>query len=138
MLLIWHSGGVDPVTGHQLPGFGPGTDIEAPQAVALGATIDSVVKGNVPVAKFFAGGIIGGILSFTSIPGLGVIMGISMYLSMKYILPYGLGSIISLFVKRRKGKTWAEDKGVPFAAGLILGEALMIIIFALLTVSGIL
>jgi putative OPT family oligopeptide transporter len=138
MLLIWNSGGVDPVTGHSLPGFGPGTDIEAPQAVALGATIDSVVKGNVPAQKYLAGGIIGALLSFTGIPGLGVIMGIAMYLSIKYILPYGLGSILYLLVARRMGKEWAEKWGVPFAAGLIVGEALLIITFAMLTVTGVL
>ncbi len=137
MLLIWNSGGTDPVTGAKLPGFGPGTEIEAPQAVALGATIDAVQNGDVPVAKFITGAIIGGALSFTAIPGLGVIMGISMYLSMKYILPYGLGSIISVLLIRRKGKKWSEKWAVPFAAGLILGEALLIIIFALLKVGGV-
>jgi putative OPT family oligopeptide transporter len=136
MLLIWNAGGIDSVTGEKIPGFGPGTEIEAPQAVALGATIDAVIQGDVPVEKFLAGGIIGALLSFTAIPGLGVIMGIAMYLSMKYILPYGLGSIISIILLKKKGKGWVEDKGLPFAAGLILGEALLTIIFALLTVSG--
>ena len=138
MLLIWNSGGVDPVTGVQMPGFGPGTDIEAPQAVALGATIDSVIDGDVPTSKFLAGGIIGALLSFTSLPGLGVIIGISMYLSIKYILPYGLGSLLSIILARRKGKDWTEKWGVPFSAGLIVGEALLIIIFAMLTVLGVL
>ena len=137
MLLIWNSGGVDPVTGARLPGFGPGTDIEAPQAVALGATIESVVQGNVPADKYLAGAILGGLLSFSGIPGLGVIMGIAMYLSIKYILPYGLGSIINLVLVHRKGKEWTESQGVPFAAGLIVGEALLIIVFALLTVTGV-
>ncbi len=137
MLLIWNSGGTDPLTGHKLPGFGPGTDIEAPQAVALGATIDSVIKGNVPVQKYLAGGILGALLSFSGIPGLGVIMGIAMYLSIKYILPYGLGSLIYLLVAWKFGKEWAEKWGVPFAAGLIVGEALLIITFAMLTVSGV-
>ncbi len=136
MLLIWNSGGTDPVTGAKLPGFGPGTEIEAPQAVALGATIDAVVSGNVPTDKFLAGGIIGAALSFTSIPGLGVIMGIAMYLSMKYILPYGLGSLLNILIVFWKGKEWAEKWGVPFAAGMIVGEALLIITFALLTVFG--
>ncbi|MCF6270350.1 MAG: OPT/YSL family transporter [Melioribacteraceae bacterium] len=138
MLLIWNSGAIDPTTGVKLPGFGPGTDIEAPQAVALGATIDSVIDGNVPTSKFLAGGIIGALLSFTALPGLGVIIGISMYLSIKYILPYGLGSLLSIIIARRKGKEWTEKWGVPFSAGLIVGEALLIIIFAMLTVLGVL
>ncbi len=136
MLLIWNSGGVDLATGQQLPGFGPGTEIEAPQAVALGATIDGVIKGNVPSQKYLAGGIIGALLSFSGIPGLGVIMGIAMYLSIKYILPYGLGSLIYMLIVWRIGKERTEKWGIPFAAGLIVGEALLIITFAMLTVTG--
>ncbi len=138
MMLIWNSGAIDPATGAKLPGFGPGTDIEAPQAVALGATIDAVVDGDVPTEKYVSGAILGALLSFSGISGLGVIMGIAMYLSIKYILPYGLGSIINLIFVRRKGKEWTERWGVPFAAGLIVGEALLIIVFALLTVGGVL
>ncbi|MBU0474369.1 MAG: OPT/YSL family transporter [Bacteroidetes bacterium] len=138
MMLIWNSGAIDAVTGAKLPGFGPGTDVQAPQAVALGATIDSIIQGNVPGDKFLAGGIIGALLSFSGIPGLGVIMGIAMYLSIKHILPYGLGSILNLIVVWKKGKDWSEKWGVPFAAGLIVGEALLIIMFAFLTVSGVL
>ena len=65
-------------------------------------------------------------------------MGIAMYLSIKHILPYGLGSIINLIIVRKKGKDWSEKWGVPFAAGLIVGGALLIIVFAFLTVSGVL
>lgn len=137
MMLIWNSGAIDPVSGTHLPGFGPGTDIEAPQASALGATIDSVVEGNIPAEKYFTGAILGALLSFSGIPGLGVIMGIAMYLSIKYILPYGLGSLLNMLVARRKGKEWTERWGVPFAAGLIVGEALLIIVFAMFTITGI-
>ncbi len=137
MMLIWNSGAIDPASGNRLPGFGPGTEIEAPQAVALGATIDSIVEGDVPVQKYLAGGLLGVLLSLSGIPGLGVIMGIAMYLSIKYILPYGLGSLLNLYVVRKKGKEWAERWGVPFSAGLIVGEALLIIVFALLTVTGV-
>jgi putative OPT family oligopeptide transporter len=137
MLLIWNSGAITPITGARLPGFGPGTNIQAPQAAALGSTIDSIVKGNIPGNKFLAGGVLGALLAFSGIPGLGVIMGIAMYLSLKNILPYGLGSILNLIVVRKKGKDWSEKWGVPFAAGLIVGEALLIIVFAFLTISGV-
>lgn len=136
MMLIWNSGGTDPLSGQHLPGFGPGTNIEAPQASALGMTIDSVVGGDIPMEKFAIGGILGVLLSLAGIPGLGVIMGISMYLSIKYILPYGIGSLISIYMKKKKGFSWIEDKGIPFASGLVVGEALLIIIFALIKIAG--
>ena len=137
MLLIWNSGGEIAETGERLPGFGPGTKIEAPQATALGMTIDSVISGDVPREKFMAGGIIGMLLSFSGISGLGVVIGIAMYLSIRYILPYGLGAMISIYLKRKKGVEWSENNAIPFAAGLIVGEALLTIIFAILKMAGI-
>ncbi len=136
MLLIWHSGEIS-ATGEKRPGFGPGTKIEAPQATALGMTIDSVIGGDVPKDKFLAGSIIGMLLSFSGISGLGVIIGIAMYLSIKYILPYGLGAMISIYLKRRKGVAWSEKNAIPLAAGLIVGEALLTIIFAMLKMAGV-
>ncbi len=137
MLLIWNSGGVNPATGEKLPGFGPGTAIEAPQATALGLTIDSVIGGNVPKEKFLAGGILGILLSFSGISGLGVIIGISMYLSLKYILPYGVGSILAIYLKRKKGLQWSENVAIPVAAGFVVGEAFLTIVFAILKMAGV-
>ncbi len=137
MLLIWNSGAVNPQTGQKLPGFGPGTSIEAPQATALGLTIDSVVGGQVPKEKFLAGGILGALLSFSGISGLGVIIGISMYLSLKYILPYGVGSLLAIYLKHKKGLNWSENVAIPVAAGLVVGEAFFTILFAILKMAGV-
>jgi uncharacterized oligopeptide transporter (OPT) family protein len=137
MVLIWNSGGVNPTTGVKQPGFGPGTAIEAPQATALGLTIDSVIGGNVPKGKFLAGGLLGVLLSFSGISGLGVIIGISMYLSLKYILPYGVGSILAIYLRRKKGLEWSENVAIPVAAGLVVGEAFLTIIFAILKMAGV-
>ncbi|HUU28262.1 MAG TPA: OPT/YSL family transporter [archaeon] len=115
----------------QAYGFGPGTNIAAPQAQALDAAINGVVGGNVPMDKYVTGALIGGVLSATPIGGLGVLVGLSMYLPLLYILPYGLGCALNLVFGRAKGSRWVENNGIPVAAGLIVGDAIVGVIFAI-------
>ena len=69
--------------------------------------------------------------------GLGVLVGLSMYLPIIYILTYGIGCVINMGVCAVKGKTWAEEWGVPFSAGLIVGEAVLsLIINAVVLMMG--
>jgi len=115
-------------------GFGAGTNIPAPQAQALDAAISGVVGGNVPLDKYLTGALIGGVLSAGTISGLGVLVGLSMYLPLLYILPYGLGCTLNLVTGRLRGERWVENYGVPIAAGLIVGDAIVGVIFAIVTV----
>ena len=112
--------------------YGIGTEkVPAPQAVALKGVIDTIVGGNVPIVKYTLGALIGGALSATGIPGLGVLIGISMYLPITYILPYSLGCIANVIVSKVKGAKFVEEWGVPFAAGLVVGEAMVTLVIAL-------
>ncbi|MEA1997540.1 MAG: OPT/YSL family transporter, partial [Gemmatimonadota bacterium] len=115
-------------------GFGPGTNIEAPQAQALDAAISGVVGGDVPMDKYFTGALIGGVLSASPISGLGVLVGLSMYLPLLYILPYGLGCVVNLISSRIKGTRWVENTGIPLAAGFIVGDAVVGVVYAIITV----
>ena len=78
----------------------------------------------------------GALLSFSGLAGLGVLVGLAMYLPLMYLLPYGLGCLIQMWLTKRKGAAWTENMGVPFAAGLIVGEGLLGIIFAGIQVLG--
>jgi uncharacterized oligopeptide transporter (OPT) family protein len=111
----------------QIP-IGPGTDTVAPQAQALEAVITGVQGGEMPYALYGLGALLGVLLGLGAFPGLGVLVGLSMYLPIFYILTYGLGCIINIIVGRIKGRTWAEEWGVPFCAGLIVGEAMLALI----------
>jgi putative OPT family oligopeptide transporter len=115
-------------------GFGPGKQLTAPQAQALDAAISSVVGGDVPYEKYGAGALIGGALSVSGVHGLGVLMGLSMYLPMAYILPYGLGCLLNMLSLRMRGAVWTEEKAVPVMAGLMVGEAILGLVIALLMV----
>jgi len=105
--------------------MGVGTETEAPQAEALRAVINGVQGGDMPYVLYGLGALLGLLLGLGSFAGLGVLVGLSMYLPFIYISTYGIGCITNIVVARVKGKRFAEDWGVPLAAGLIVGEALL-------------
>ena len=106
-------------------GFGEGSALPAPQAGALMGIIDAVSSGNVPVDKYAMGGVVGALLGAAPVPGLGVLVGLAMYLPFSITLGYGLGNLTQMVLEKTKGPAFCRHKLVPFAAGLIVGEALM-------------
>jgi len=111
-------------------------ELGAPQAGALKSAIQIVQQGDVPVGKYAGGAILGLVVSFLVSPGLGVMVGLSMYLPFEYMIVFGIGGILNILISRRKGVRWAEDKGVPLAAGLIVGDALVGVLFAIYEVAS--
>ena len=105
-------------------GFGEGTSLPAPQAGVLMGIINGLKTGVIPMDKYVLGGGIGILLAAAPISGLGVMIGLAMYLPFSITLGYGLGCLIQIFIQKKKGTHFAEHKLVPFAAGLIIGEAL--------------
>lgn len=114
-------------------GFGPGTNIPATQAVALQQMIEAIQGGQVPVDKYAVGALVGALLTFATGGGLGVLVGLSMYLPVNYILPYGVGCALSMYAARRPGgKMWIANVGIPVAAGLLVGDSLAGVVFSFL------
>ncbi|MFI4854824.1 MAG: OPT/YSL family transporter [Phycisphaerales bacterium JB065] len=105
--------------------IGPGTDTSAPQAQALQAVITGVQGGAMPYALYGFGTVLGALLGLGAFSGLGVLVGLSMYLPFYYIATYGVGCIINMIVSKAKGPRWAEEWGVPLAAGFIVGDAVL-------------
>ncbi|MBM74860.1 MAG: peptide transporter [Proteobacteria bacterium] len=131
--LLWSSGP------NGSGGFGEGTDLPAPQAGALMGIIDGVLNGNIPIDKYVMGGLIGLLLGAAPMSGLGVLIGLAMYLPFSITLGYGIGCIISIVLVNKKGIPFYQNKLVPLSAGLIVGEALMGVghtIYELLVVGG--
>ncbi len=106
-------------------GFGEGTALPAPQAGALMGIIDAVQSGNVPTDKYVMGGIVGALLGAAPMSGLGVLIGLAMYLPFSITLGYGVGCLTNMYIMKKKGSAFVEHKLVPLAAGLIVGEALL-------------
>ena len=116
--------------------YGLGSEqLPAPQAQALASTIDGILGGDVPTEKYMAGAVLGGVLSAV-MGGLGITVGLGFYLPFNIVLTYSLGTLAREVSNRVKGNTWSEEVGIPIAAGLIIGEALvgvgnaLVIVFA--------
>jgi putative OPT family oligopeptide transporter len=98
--------------------------LPAPQAQALASTIDGIMGGDVPTEKYAAGAVLGGVLS-ALMGGLGITVGLGFYLPFNIVLTYSLGTLARELSDRFRGKNWSEQIGIPVAAGLIVGEALV-------------
>lgn len=110
--------------------------LKAPQAGALRAAIDIVQSGDVPLGKYLAGAAIGLFVSLLVSPGIGVMVGLSIYLPFEYMIVFGIGGLLCVFFTRRKGAHWVEDTALPVAAGLIVGDALVNIGDAIVEVAS--
>jgi putative OPT family oligopeptide transporter len=98
--------------------------LPAPQAQALASTIDGIMGGDVPTQKYAAGAVLGGVLS-ALMGGLGITVGLGFYLPFNIVLTYSLGTLSREIADRTRGQNWSEQTGIPIAAGLIVGEALV-------------
>ena len=87
--------------------------------------IDGILGGNVPTEKYLAGAGLGALLSASGIGGLGILVGLGFYLPFNIVLTYTIGTILRVGMDWRLGKSFSEDVGIPIAAGLIVGEALV-------------
>ena len=128
--LLW-SGGPDGANG-----FGPGTPLPAPQADALRGMVTGVVEGNVPLDKYAAGTAIGAALAVFPIGGLGVLVGLAMYLPFDITLGYGIGCVTSMVLEKKRGRRFYSDLIVPLAAGFIVGEALTSLTLTMVRLVG--
>jgi len=116
--------------------YGLGSEkLPAPQGQALASMISGILGGNVPVAKYIAGGVLGALLSSSGMGGLGVLVGLGFYLPFSIVLTYSIGLLIRILVDWKKGgQGFSHNVGIPFAAGLIVGEALVGVGYAMYNV----
>ncbi len=98
--------------------------LPAPQGQALASMVEGILGGDVPTQKYMAGAVLGGLLSAV-IGGLGITVGLGFYLPFNIVLTYSLGTLSRELADRYRGKSWSENIGIPVAAGLIVGEALI-------------
>ena len=110
-------------------GFGSGTNLPAPQGAALAGIIESLSEEDggksVPVDKYAMGTVIGLLLGAAPMSGLGVLVGLAMYLPFYITFGYGIGCLLQMAIQKSQGVAFCEHRLVPFAAGLIVGEAMI-------------
>ena len=105
--------------------------LPAPQGQALASMIEGIRGGDVPYRKYVAGAVLGALLSATGIGGLGVQVGLGFYLPFSIVLTYTLGAVARELTDWRGGQHFSESVGIPVAAGLIVGEGVVGVGFAL-------
>lgn len=111
-----------------------GEKLGAPQATVLKSMLEGILNGNVPVYKYLAGAGLGTLLSLTGIGGLGIQVGLGFYLPFYIVLTYTIGTLARIVSDKVKGKHFSEQTGIPFAAGLIIGEGVIGVGFAIVSV----
>lgn len=99
--------------------------LPAPQGAALATVINAIVDENVPSWRYTAGAGLGGLLAFSGLGGVGVQIGLGFYMPFNIVLTYTIGCFSRIFADKYSGRKWVHDKGIPVAAGLIVGEALI-------------
>lgn len=99
--------------------------LPAPQGTALASMIEGIVEQDVPAYRYVAGGGLGAVLSFSGLGGIGVLIGLGFYMPFDIVLTYTIGNVLRILSDRFAGKRFSEQVGVPIAAGLIVGEALV-------------
>jgi len=102
-----------------------GTALPAPQGAALASMIEGIVGGNVPVDKYLAGGGLGLLFALSGLGGIGVLVGLGFYMPFNIVLTYTVGNFLRMAADRWKGRHFIDDVGIPIAAGMIVGEALV-------------
>ena len=99
--------------------------LPAPQATALAGVMEGIVGGDVPAFRYAAGAGLGAILAFSGLGGIGVLIGLGFYMPFNIVLTYTVGNVIRMVADKVKGHAFVENVGIPVAAGLIVGEALV-------------
>jgi len=99
--------------------------LPAPQGAALASMVQGIVEQDVPTYRYVAGGGLGAALSFSGLGGIGVLIALGFYMPFSIVLTYTIGNILRISSDRFAGKRFSEQVGVPIAAGLIVGEALV-------------
>jgi len=119
---------------HEAYGLG-GDKLPAPQGQALASMVNGIIGGDVPSQKYLAGAGLGALLSLAS-PGLGITVGLGFYLPFSIVLTYSIGTLLRVLSDWKLGDKFAEDTGIPIAAGVIVGEALVGVGFAVYMILG--
>ena len=106
--------------------YGIGSDkLPAAQASALASVIEGLVDGDVPDYRYTAGGVLGFLLAVSGLGGIGVMVALGFYMPFNIVLTYTFGCCLRILCNKTAGHRWAEEFGIPIAAGLIVGEALV-------------
>ena len=73
-------------------------------------------------------------MALSGLGGIGVLIALGFYMPIQIALTYTLGNILRISADKVMGSKWSHETGIPIAAGLIVGEALVGVGHALIKV----
>ncbi len=111
-------------------------ELPAPQGTALATTIQGLIDQNIPIYRYVAGGILGFGLAASGLGGIGVMVALGFYMPFSIVLTYTIGCTLRMLTDKYAGKPFSENVGIPIAAGLIVGEALVGVGIAIVKIFG--
>ena len=106
-------------------GFGPDGGLEAPQATAMKTLVEGVMTGDIPWTLIGSGLLAGVVVELLGVSSLPFAIGI--YLPPALTLPIMVGGVTKWMV----GGGMADEKGILYASGLVAGDAIVGIGWAL-------
>jgi uncharacterized oligopeptide transporter (OPT) family protein len=113
--------GNDPLTAPQAQAIKAAIELLAP---APDATLAQQALADATRLRYAVGAAVGLTLTLGAGGGLGVVLGLSMYLPMSVTLTYFIGCAITVWTEKKYGRDWVEERGIPLAAGWLVGEGL--------------
>jgi len=117
--------------------YGLGSEkLPAPQGQALASMVEGIVGGDVPTYRYGAGAGLGLLFALSGLGGIGVLVGLGFYMPFAIVLTYTIGNFLRIGADKAFGKSWVEGTGIPLAAGLIVGEAMVGVGDAMFIVFG--
>jgi putative OPT family oligopeptide transporter len=99
--------------------------LPAPQAQALASVTEGILNDNVPAFRYTAGAGLGLLLALSGLGGIGVLIALGFYMPFQIALTYTIGNILRVASDKVCGTKFSHEIGIPIAAGLIVGEALV-------------
>ncbi|MFK8113803.1 MAG: OPT family oligopeptide transporter [Rubripirellula sp.] len=99
--------------------------LPAPQAQALASVTEGILNDNVPAYRYSAGAGLGLLLALSGLGGVGVLIALGFYMPFAIALTYTIGNVLRIVTDKVAGTKFSHEVGIPIAAGLIVGEALV-------------
>ena len=110
--------------------------LPAPQGTALATTIQGLLGGDIPAYRYGAGAGLGLLFALSGFGGIGVLVGLGFYMPFAIVLTYTIGNFLRIAADKWLGRRWVDEVGIPVAAGLIVGEALVGVGNAMIVVAS--
>ena len=86
---------------------------------------EGILNDNVPAYRYTAGAVLGLLLALSGLGGIGVLIALGFYMPFQIALTYTVGNVLRIVSDKTLGAKWSHEYGIPIAAGLIVGEALV-------------